>query len=218
MIQKILLVASLFLVTNAYAQQKYSDHYYTLKAKFEQTPDTDHEIIFLGNSITEGANWKELFPKINAVNRGISGDVTDGILNRLSEVTSSQPKKIFLLIGTNDLARGKTRDEVIFITRKILEKIKKDSPETKIYLQSILPVNPLVGEKFSGHKSKQEDIVLVNIRLKQMAKDLHLRYINLHKCFSDNKGHLKSAYTYDGLHLSEEGYSHWAKIIRKYVR
>lgn len=213
----IFLLISLVFVNIGTAQKKYSEHYYKLKAQYENTPDTENEIIFLGNSITEGTNWKALFPEVNAVNRGISGDVTDGILNRLAEVTSSQPKKIFLLIGTNDLARGKTIDEVVENTAKILEEIIKDSPDTKIYLQSILPVNPLVGEKFSGHKSKQKEIILVNKKLRKIAKKLDIKYLNLHKSFSNKQRYLKPEYTYDGLHLSKEGYNHWAKLLFNHV-
>ena len=83
---------------SSYSQQ-YSEHYNERKALFETTVDTENEIIFLGNSITEGGDWKVLFPNQNVINRGISGDTTDGILFRLDEITSSKPKKIFILIG-----------------------------------------------------------------------------------------------------------------------
>ena len=122
-------------------------------------PDTKNEIIFLGNSITEGGDWKGLFPDINAVNRGISGDVTDGIMNRLDEVTSSQPKKIFLMIGTNDLARGRSVQYVSDHCRKIIENILRKSPNTELYIQSVLPTNPNIGGKFPGHKSKKNEIL-----------------------------------------------------------
>ena len=118
--------------------QQYSEHYYKRKAIFENSADTKNEVIFLGNSITEGGDWKTLFPDINVINRGISGDVTDGILFRLNEVTASQPKRIFLMIGTNDLARGRSIDYVIKGTEQIIDQIKKETPNTLIYLHDYL--------------------------------------------------------------------------------
>jgi len=148
-------VIILVLISTLLHAQQYSEYYYKRKELFENTPDTKHEIIFLGNSITEGGNWQNLFPDKNVINRGISGDVTDGILFRLDEVTSSRPEKVFLMVGTNDLARGKSISYVTNNHRIIIEKILKDSENTTLYLQSVLPVNPTVGNRFSGHKSME---------------------------------------------------------------
>ena len=213
----IILITILFLTTYSYSQKEYSDHYYKRVELFKNTPDTENEIIFLGNSITEGGDWKALFPNVNAVNRGISGDVTDGILDRLDEVVSSKPKKIFLLIGTNDLARGKNVDYVLNNCNLILEKIKSESKDSKIYLQSVLPYNPTVGNNFSGHKSNQQKVLVLNKKLKKLSKKQDVHYLNIHKKFSNKKGELMADLTYDGLHLNKKGYLFWAKIIKKHV-
>ena len=189
----------------------HSDYYYDKKEEFEAEPDTEDEIIFLGNSITDGGKWKELFPSINAINQGISGDVTDGILERIDAVTQLQPKKVFLLIGTNDLARGKSVRQVSKNIQKIIVKIQEQSPKTILYLQSVLPVNPNIGKKFSGHKSNVEKIIQLNNDLHKVAFDTDIHYLNIHKPFSDKNGHLKAKLTYDGLHLSEKGYAFWKK-------
>jgi lysophospholipase L1-like esterase len=61
-------------------------------------------IVFLGDSITDFFRVNEFFPGVYVINRGISGDTTDGVLNRLAEsVYELSPSKIFLMIGTNDL-------------------------------------------------------------------------------------------------------------------
>jgi len=213
----ILLLVVFCLTINSYSQKRYSEHYYKRYELFKSEADTKNEIVFLGNSITEGGNWKDLFPNINAVNRGISGDVTDGILNRLDEVLSSQPKKIFLLIGINDLARGNNTKHVIENCKKIIEYILQNSIETELYIQSLLPVNPMIGEKFYGHKNKQQEIRQVNSHLKNLANTFNLVYINLYKSFRNSKGFLKPKFTYDGLHLSDKGYKKWRNKIRKHV-
>jgi lysophospholipase L1-like esterase len=216
MIRIIFIVFTLLFVSKGVAQT-YSDHYYQRKAIFEDEPDTKREIIFLGNSITEGCDWKSLFPEKNVINRGISGDVTMGILNRLDEVTSSKPAKIFLLIGTNDLARGKGVEHVVKYYRLIIEKILKDSKRTKLYIQSVLPYNPNIGDRFKGHKSKQKEVIIVNEILRDLAKEYKLTYIDIYISFSNEKGELKAIYTDDGLHLNQLGNEHWKESISKYV-
>ena len=212
----LVLFGLLLFVTEGFSQ-KYSEHYYKRKAIFENTEDSKNEIIFLGNSITEGGDWKALFPNKNVINRGISGDVTDGILFRLNEVTASQPEKIFLLVGTNDLARGRSIDYVVDGCKRIIEQIKRDSKNTIIYLQSILPVNPSVGKKFSGHKSNRETILKANMKLKELCLKYSIQFIDLHSAFSNKRGELKPKYTYDGLHLSIKGYNRWKTVLNKYL-
>lgn len=205
------------LIANCVSAQNFSDHYYKRKALFEAAKDTQNEIIFLGNSITEGGQWNLLFPNENVINRGISGDITAGILFRLDEITASKPLKIFLMIGTNDMARGKSIEHVIKGTRQIISKIQQQSKNTKIYLQSILPVNPSVGNKFSGHKGNHQKIIDANIQLQQLAAALHIIYIDVHKALRNRRKYLKSTFTYDGLHLSEKGYQKWKHVLKNHV-
>ena len=86
-------------------QKKFSEYYYHKKAHFENLPNTQDEIIFLGNSITDGCEWSELFQDLRIKNRGISGDITEGVLQRLKEVTESKPSKVFIMIGVNDISK-----------------------------------------------------------------------------------------------------------------
>jgi lysophospholipase L1-like esterase len=188
-------------------------YYYHKKEHFETLPNTPGEIIFLGNSITDGAEWSELFggnPKIK--NRGIGGDDTDGVLQRLEEVTDSKPAKIFIMIGTNDLAYGKSVDHVASNHEKIIQRIRQDSPETKIYMQSVLPVDDAI------HATRPNSSMLeINKRLKQYAEKNGVTFIDLVVTFSDTNGKLDKKYSIDGLHLNGAGYLKWVEVIRKYV-
>ena len=76
---------------------------------------TGGDIIFLGNSITDGAEWNELFGDSHIKNRGISGDFTAGVISGLDEVTNREPVKVFPLIGANDLSRNISPDRVVKI-------------------------------------------------------------------------------------------------------
>ena len=113
-----------FSVMTATAQEKkYSDHYYERVAQFEsETPICSNDIVFLGNSLTEGGKWNDYFAgtesKLNKKggairNRGIIGDTAEGIADRLDEITKGAPKKIFLLCGVNDISHNLTVDEVV---------------------------------------------------------------------------------------------------------
>ena len=183
--------------------------------QFKIYPDSTDDIIFLGNSITARAQWNELLQLPHARNRGISGDTTFGILERLHEVTEGQPAQIFLLIGINDISRSFPDEEIIQNYETIITRIQKESPDTRLVVQTILPVNSSFGE-YERHYHKDEHIAKVNAGIKQLAKKYELTLIDLHPLFLDDSGSLKAEYTDEGLHLNEKGYLHWAEILRPY--
>ncbi len=206
------------MLVNTFAQsQGFGTYYEQRKTLFEKLPNTKNEIIFLGNSITDGCEWSELFQNKHIKNRGISGDITRGVLNRLNEVTESKPAKVFLLIGINDLARGIFKDTIYTNICRIAQLINEDSPKTKVYIQSILPVNASF-EKFKNYYSKANDILWINDRLVEWCLHNEAVFIDLFSHFkntSNNK--LNPMFTNDGLHLNGDGYYLWAKIIDKYL-
>jgi predicted alpha-1,2-mannosidase len=187
-------------------------YYYHKKEQFESLPDTEDEIIMLGNSITDQGLWTEIFNDLRVKNRGIGGDDTDGVLERLDEVTSSKPSKIFILIGTNDLAYSKGIDHVISNYKLILDRIAEASPDTKVYIQSVLPTEDAI------HTSRQNsDIMLINEQLKQIAKTRDLIYVDLFSSFANTDNKLNLDYSIDGLHLNAEGYLIWKSLIQDYI-
>lgn len=188
-------------------------YYYHRKEHFETLPNTEHEIVFLGNSITDQCEWYELFGNPNIKNRGIGGDDTDGVLERLDEVTESKPAKIFIMIGTNDLAYGKTVEYVIENYKKILAQIKQQTPNTKVYIQSVLPVD------YDIHYTRPiADIMEINRQLQELSKENNLVYIDLFSLFKTDKNKLNSDYSLDGLHPNGKGYEVWKEEIVKYIK
>jgi hypothetical protein len=73
---------------------KYYPYWHQKETHFRSLPNEANEIIFLGDSITDGCNWSEMFHDLRVKNRGISADITDGVLDRLDEVVESKPLKI----------------------------------------------------------------------------------------------------------------------------
>lgn len=183
--------------------------------KFIAEPTTTGRIMFLGNSITEMGDWKKLTGDTTVLNRGIGGDVTFGILNRMNEILRHQPSKVFLLIGINDI--GKDIPDVVIVSNilKIVEAIKAGSPGTQVYIQSILPLNPDV-QGFPQHYDKQAHVLNTNKLLAEACKNRGLTFVNIHDLFTDKHGNLKAELTADGLHLKPdgEGYQTWVAYLR----
>ncbi len=199
-----------------YADSLFSTYYHQRYSLFKVLPQTKDDVVFLGNSITDGAEWDELFQDQHLKNRGISGDITTGVIHRLDEVANRKPSKVFLLIGTNDLARGVKQEEVLKNILLITDYIKQQSPKTQIYVQSILPVNDSFG-KFSGHTKNAGIINSLNLQLKNLASKHQYQYIDLHSSFVYGQGKLKADFTNDGLHLKGNAYLLWKHLIFSYV-
>lgn len=196
---------------------KFGTYYEQRKSLFEALPDTEGEIIFLGNSITDGGEWAELFNNKHVKNRGISGDISAGVLNRLPEITSSKPAAVFLMIGTNDLARNISADSLFSNICLIASTIRTQSPGTKVFIQSILPVNDSFGF-FKEHTTKADRIVEVNALIRNWCPKNGFEFIDLYSKFKNpDNDKLNPAYTNDGLHLLGAGYQLWAEIINPYL-
>lgn len=196
---------------------KFAPYWWHSKDMYDHLPDIKNEIVFLGNSITDGAEWFELLGNKKCLNRGISADITEGILLRLDQVTKLQPKKLFIMIGVNDLSRNMTPDEIIVNYRKILERVRIESPRTKVYVQSVLPVNPATGMA-KNHTNKTPEIMELNGKLKTLATEFGHTYIDLFSLMADAENHLPRSFSVDGLHLSYKAYKVWADAIRPYAK
>ena len=212
---------TLLLVVIAVAGQaqeaKYSTFYYQRTTLFDVLPVTSDDIVFLGNSITNGAEWSELFDDPHVKNRGISGDTTDGVYDRLNQVVAGHPKKIFLMIGINDVSRGRTTAEIAAGIRAIAERIVAESPATRLYLQSVLPVNDCYG-RFEGHTSRYRQVAEINAEVQRIAADTGAVYVDLYTHFAESEsGKMRPELTNDGLHLLGAGYLLWREIVTPYV-
>jgi lysophospholipase L1-like esterase len=192
----------------------YRNTYYDQKVSlFRSLPDTRGEIIFLGNSITDGGEWAEIWQNDKVKNRGISSDNTFGVLARLDEIVSSQPAKVFIMIGINDIGRNTPDSLIISNYRKIVSSIRAASPKTKIFVQSILPTNKEF-KRFTNHYNKDNHVQIINAALQQFAVVFeNTIYVDLYSRFVDSQGRLDKAYTNDGLHLTGAGYLHWKNIL-----
>ncbi|MFA6740725.1 MAG: GDSL-type esterase/lipase family protein [Arcobacteraceae bacterium] len=184
------------------------DPYYKhKKSQFEMLAQNDkYKIVMLGDSITDEGEWAELLDSRLVQNRGISGDTTDGVLQRLDCINKSA-EKVFIMIGVNDIMRGKSVDEIFFNYQKIIQILKEKN--IKAYIQSTL----FIGEKRAENFNIK--VETLNIKLKQFASDNNLIFIDLNKILSSNKM-LKHEFTSDDLHINGSAYKLWVQEIKKY--
>lgn len=182
------------------------------KMLLDMLPKTEGEIIFLGDSITEGGEWAELLDDPRVKNRGIAGDGTEGVLARLENVLKGQPKQLFLMIGVNDLL---FHDPTYTLAnyQKIVERIQKEAPETELILQNVLPVNNDVR----NIRIENSAINKVNEGITQIADNQGLKLLDIAALFTDNKGNLAEKYTDDGIHINGIAYFVWRDELKKHL-
>lgn len=155
---------------------------------FGMLPNGEEEIIFLGDSHTAAMRWHEYYSDIR--NRGIGGDTSSSVLLRLREITESKPKQVFLNIGTNDLSEGVSVEKVADNVSEIVRRIHSDSPQTEVYVCSVLPINlDLVDNVVMRNKHK--NVPVLNNALKQLQVDQGFTFVDLYSLFTDQRDYLK---------------------------
>jgi len=187
--------------------------YVELAKKFKDDLKSKKDIVFLGNSITAGTDWSKLLDLPQAKNRGISGDITFGVLERLQDVIDGKPSKVFILIGINDISRNIPDSVILRNYKMMISRIRKGSRKTQIYFNTLLPVNSSF-EKFKNHYGKDQHILYLNEEIRKFTCK-NVTVVNLYPNFTDSDQHLKAALTKDGLHLLPAGYDLWAAFLKK---
>jgi len=211
-----LAVAALICLTAA--AQANQDPYYARRATlFEQLPIGKKDIVMLGNSLTDGCEFNELLGNRHIKNRGIVGDIVQGLIDRIDPIIKGQPKKLFIMSGVNDISHGVDADSIARVTERLIVMVKQGSPRTKIYLQSLLPFNNEVRE-WKLLVGREHVVVEANALLEQVARRQGVTWINLYPLFVDDQGRLRADLTNDGLHLMGEGYLIWRDAIRPYIK
>ena len=194
----------------------HNELYYQRASLFNELGVDSTTIVFFGNSLTHGCEWHELLKNPNVVNRGINGDIVEGLMERVDCVTEGSPAKIFLLIGANDVSHDLSADSIATAIEGLVTEIQVKAPATRLYLQSLLPINNSFG-RYRLMQGKEQVIRDINAQLEPMARRHGITFINLNPAFCDEDGNLRADLTNDGLHLLAPGYLIWRDIILPYV-
>jgi lysophospholipase L1-like esterase len=176
---------------------------------YARLPINPSDIVFLGDSITDGACWDEMLPGLPVKQRGINADTTAGVLRRLDPILTGRPAAIFLLIGTNDLPWMVIHNagSILKTYGQILDRCRQESPATRVFVQSILPRRP----RFAPSIQK------MNCRLRELAENRGYTYIDLFPHFADRHNGLRKELSNDKLHLMAAGYELWVRQLTPYI-
>lgn len=163
------------------------------------------DVVFVGNSITLGFPVTEIFGS-GYKNRGIGGNTTAQILNRIPEIAKGKPRKIFIEAGVNDIDMGLSTDSIYTNYVNILKEIQYISPHTYVYVQSVFP----------SSKEMNKNIVELNTMLKNYCDLNGVVYIDVYSKLLTGEC-LNKSFTEDGIHLNGNGYAVWIDQIKNFV-
>jgi hypothetical protein len=186
-----------------------NSHYRARVSLFMKLVTAKNNIVFLGDSHTERCEWGELLGRKDVVNRGISGDTIAGITNRLGLIAAMRPRAVFLMVGVNDLLLGSTVERTADRYRAMLKALTKALPGNTVRVQSVMPTtSPELNAK----------IELLNARLKDLSREFSVDYIDVHGQMKGPDGLIKKGFSFDGLHLSGDGYRAWKQAVAPFMK
>jgi len=206
------------------ARQLYVDRIALFKQENAKLDPAKRYVVFLGDSLTQGAPLETLFPDTPTLNRGIGSDgitwfparsFDRGVINRIKEsVTDCQASTIFLLIGTNDVAHGEVEmDHWKSGYRELVALIRKEAPQAKLVIQTLPPSRP----PYTKVELLNARVEQFNVFLKEFAAEEKLPLLDLNAIVKGDDGLLRAEFTGDGLHLKRDAYELWAVEVRKHL-
>lgn len=187
------------------------------------------EILFTGSSLMEQFPVNELL-MTNGMdqviyNRGIGGFTTTDMLQHMEEmVFGTEPSKIFINIGTNDIGSPDYQLEALLERyEEIIVRIQERLPEAQINMMAYYPVNETdkipEGEwgKTAFVTRTNENLNIANAAIENLAAKKGCRFINVNEGLADERGKLKKEYTIEGIHMYANGYQVVLQNLKKYL-
>ena len=208
-------IGTYFIVENVKYRQQYNEflklyhqHYNDRLALFEEENKTlaNVDVVFLGDSLTEGYDLKAYYPEYNVVNRGIGGDTTFGLEKRLQiSAYDISPKMVMMLIGANNF------DTMMDNYENIVISLKENLTNSDVTLLSLTSMTKDWGR--NNQKAQNN-----NIKIKEYANKYNLRYLDLYNPLLDETtNELRLEYTTDGGHFTPQGYEVITSVIKPVI-
>lgn len=163
-------------------------------------------LVFLGDSITEGCLWNEWFPTARTVNRGIGGQTSADVRARATEGISD-PRAVFILVGTNDVTHGRPTAQIAADISHTARTIRERYPSAVVVVQSVLPRSA----------AERATLIDLNTSVATLCTRNGFSFIDLWPAMATPEGTLKPEYTFDDLHLTGAGYQAWTTALRPLV-
>lgn len=178
-------------------------------------------IVFFGDSITDFYPIEEIYGDLPVVNSGRAGYKTSDAMDQLDDmIYKYNPTSVYILLGTNDIIKDRPEDKenAIKNLKAIIKNIKKERKQTKIYVESILPVNRELDLSERAVERRNNDTIKeINQELKTYCKEKGYVYVDLYKELIDKDGNFSESYTKDGLHPNDLGYAVMTRVLLTYI-
>ena len=209
-----LFICGLLSLATAFADEPFRNHRYD---SFKVLETNSESIVFIGNSITDMHCWPEAFVTskgdyLPIVNRGNSGTYSTEQSDNLESYLKGKPKKVFMMIGTNDIATSGglnfSPEQVLSYVKSIVARIHARSPQTKVYLYSILKNN--TSNRVEATWLKTNEIVKAYADATEKVT-----YIDLYDKLTGIAQN--GVWSYDMLHLTAASYQVWCETICQYL-
>ncbi len=185
-----------------------SDFTYKYKVdNFAHRPLNFGRVVMLGDSLTDLGGWNEYIP--GTLNRGISGDNSYGILQRLDQVIALKPKMVFLLCGTNDLYWGDSPTDIIARIGEIVDAFAAQG--IPVTLQTVPPIRQMGGDY--GYITNSNVVALDNL-IRNLAQQRGLALVDLYHGVVDSTGQLREST--DGIHFTGSDYDIWVSLLKQH--
>lgn len=192
------------------------------------------QVLFTGSSLMEQFPVNELLMSeqmdVIIYNRGVGGFTTDDMLQNLDvQLFDTKPSKIFINIGTNDIAySGAPFEDVlshmIHNYEEILRQIKSRLPESSIYMMAYYPVNE-VDKVPEGEWGKDlfvnrnnRNLPIANAAIQKLSEKYGCRYIDVNDGLTDEYGRLKKEFTVEGVHMYANAYRIILENLKPYLK
>jgi lysophospholipase L1-like esterase len=197
--------------------QRYAEANRKLPAPDPKNP----RVVFMGDSITDAWRLNEYFPDRDFVNRGISGQITAQMLDRMkADVLDLHPEAILILGGTNDLARQISLTEIENNYLMIAD--LASAYKIKVIFASVTPVSDYhKDENPSFEMTKDRPPLFINALnewLDRLCVQRGYTFLNYHSAMVDSAGRLQSDLSDDGLHPNSKGYRIMAPLALEAVQ
>lgn len=174
---------------------------WAVRSNADDRPIGDDSIVLLGDSITAEGQWDRLLPDRPLVNEGHPGFTTAQLVPVAERVAAGDPAVVIILTGTNDIRDGHpptwTRERLEVLVDRL-----EDGSQATIVVQTVLP-----------RADRSAAVRQVNVEVRELAEQRGLGLLDLYETFDDGTGALRDHETYDGLHLTEDGYRRWANEL-----
>lgn len=179
----------------------------------ERNLDPTKPVVVLAGS-SSVKMWKDVqayFPEYNMINNGFGGSEFSDLLHYYSKlILEPNPDILFIYEGDNDIASGEKPAVIVKEARKLIKKVKKDLPQTRIILISAKPS--------VARWELKEQYIDLNKRLTKMTKEEGIEMADVWKAMVNEEGEVyKDIFIQDNLHMNKKGYDIWGRVLQEYL-